>query len=221
MRMARFIRCLVQLTTLKDDPKVGTSSERSGVAGVVSWTRRASFLAHRALQTLGLVRTSLLAGQRTTRTDLDDRVLGDLAHARRRDMNDVGTRADVLQILAHVLGVGRHRALEQADGQPDGLADRCRIFELDDVLAEVLLPEVVEHRISEMTRALRDDEEDVPLLLDRCDDLFERGVVLRTVADQSFELCLRRAAVRHLVADEEEVAFLAALLERVALRAVR
>src|SRR5271166_4631288 len=72
-----------------------------------------------------------------------------------------------------------------------------------------------------MTRALRDDEEDVPLLLDRCDDLFERGVVLRTVADQSFELCLRRAAVRHLVADEEEVAFLAALLERVALRAVR
>src|SRR5271166_4761423 len=132
MRMARFIRCLVQLTTLKDDPKVGTSSERSGVAGVVSWTRRASFLAHRALQTLGLVRTSVLA---------------DLAHARRRDMNDVGTRADVLQILAHVLGVGRHRALEQADGQPDGLADRCRIFELDDVLAEVLFPKVLNNRI--------------------------------------------------------------------------
>ena len=82
-------------------------------------------------------------------------------------------------------------------------------------MAEQLPPRTQNVLVAEVVGHFRHDVEDVPSLLELADNLFDRDVTLQIVADDLLDLRCTDGRVGTLIASDEDVALLLALLPAV------
>ena len=122
-------------------------------------------------------------------------------------------RADVPQV-GQALGQV-DRLLAEPDGERDRLAHRVQVGQLDDVLAEQAAPGAEHLAVAGVGGARGQDVVGVPAPGELRDQVADGERLRELVADPGADLTRLDPRVGHLVADDEQVAALAALLEAV------